>query len=971
MSAPGEDIRFPPFRLDRAGGRLLRGSDAIPLRPKTWAVLTYLAERPGMLVTKRELMDAVWSDVTVTESVMSKSIGELRVALGDVAKTPRFIETIHRRGFRFIAALATASAPAADDAPAALDGVFVGRATERRRLHAALENAHAGQRQIVFVTGSAGIGKSALVDAFLASPALRGGATPVWVLRGGSIEQHGPREAYMPVLEALERLAQQPDSSRLTAVLRRVAPTWLAQMPWLIGPDEAETLRQALQGVTSHRMLREFAALVDDLATDLTLVLVLEDLHWSDPSTVDLLSMLGQRPERGRLLVLGTYRPADAIVGEHVLMNAVRTLHVRRRCVEVALDDLSEEAVTAYLHARFPDNDFAPPLAPLVHAHTDGNPLFMVGVVDHLLSRGLILDTSPGWALHAPLEQIELPVPTDVRLLIEDQFRGLGPADHALVQAASVAGAEFTPDVVAAALGGDVVDVERRCDAFARTKRFLRVVGPAAGSDRRASQRYAFTHELYRQVVYADIADGLCMRLHQQIGQALEAAHGERRLDIAGQLALHFERSRDDARALHYLAVAAARARARCASREAIGYLEPALHLAAQVADDDARGRRELALRLALGVALSDLHGFGSERVRENYQIAAELCARIGNDAQLFDILHARWYLHGSRGERDETIALVGRLHDLARRLQSADHRLIAESVSLRTALYDGRFRECADAAERCVAGDAALPSAFGASPSTIARGHYAICLWFLGHAERAQATARAAVGEARASGHAITEAAVLVQAAVAELLCRNVAEGSELAAGAATLSAEHGFVQWRPIALVLAGWALIQRGQTSEGIVAVEQGIAQLLANGGRYFSGFAYGFLAEGHLCAGTIVAGLAAADAGLTVTQSTLDRTYEAELWRLKGELLLRDASPPEDAEACLLRALELARTTDAKSLELRAAASIARAWTARGRGAAARALLHDTLQWFEGRADTADLIDARRLIDGIGS
>ena len=512
--------------------------EPIRLRPKTWEVLRYLAERPGALVTKRELMNAVWSDVSVTESVMNKSIGELRAAFHDASKKPRFIETVQRRGFRFIARVntglpAASHAPPTDEASGLLQadhrtpaGVpFVGRGKELLALDDLLARAHDGSRQLAFVTGSAGIGKTALLDAFL-ERVIRTSATPVWILRGGCVEQHGPREAYMPVLEALERLAHHPDATRLTPLLRRVAPTWLAQMSWLIRPGDADALRQSLQLVSPQRMLREFAGLMEAVATDVTVVLVLEDLHWSDASTIDLLSVLGQRRDAARLLVIGTYRQADAIVGEHPLMSAVRALQMHRRCVELPLDDLSEAAVSDYLSARFPGNDFAPALARPIHAHTDGNPLFTVGVVDHMLLRGDILETAPGWALRGPLEEIDLGVPDDVRLLIEDQFRGLGPADRALVQAASVAGNKFTPLVVAAALGADVADTEMRCDAFARAHRFLRVAGRMVWPDGNVTNRYSFTHELYRQVVYADIPEGACMRLHQRIGHALEAAHG-------------------------------------------------------------------------------------------------------------------------------------------------------------------------------------------------------------------------------------------------------------------------------------------------------------------------------------------------------------------------------------------------------------------------------------------------------------
>jgi DNA-binding winged helix-turn-helix (wHTH) protein len=333
-------IAFSSFRLDRRSGQLTRAGTSVPLRAKTWAVLLYLAERPGVLVTREELLDAVWPGVAVTPDTLTKSIGELRRALGDESTTPRFIETVHRRGVRFIAN--TSEAPAINSAPVAwVSGdtrPVVGRAAEHQQLADRLAKACAGERQIVFVTGPAGVGKTTLVETFLHSPTVQTAVPSVRIGRGACVEQHGPREPFMPVLESLERLARQFDAGRLEGLLRRVAPTWLAQMPWLVG-DDAEALRHSLQAARAERMLREFAALTEALATDVTMVLALEDLHWSDPSTVDLLSLLGQRREPARLLVIGTYRPAEIAVQEHALSRAVRTLQVRRQCVELPVHE--------------------------------------------------------------------------------------------------------------------------------------------------------------------------------------------------------------------------------------------------------------------------------------------------------------------------------------------------------------------------------------------------------------------------------------------------------------------------------------------------------------------------------------------------------------------------------------------------------------------------------------------------------
>lgn len=875
---------------------------------------------------------------------------------------------------------------------------FVGRAKELQRLAAAFAKAGAGQRQVVFITGPAGIGKTALVEAFLAQLPAPSSAnnrttnnlTTCVVARGQCVEQHGPREAYLPVLDALDRLARRSDADRMLPLLRRVAPTWLAQMPWLIGDDEEEALRQTLQVVRPERMLREFAALIEALTIDVTLVLVLEDLHWSDASTIDLLSMLAERREAARVLVIGTYRPADAIVREHVLMSIARTLRVRRQCVELSLPDLTLDAVRNYFQTRFPGSDFPPQLARRVHQHTAGHPLFVTAVVDQMLSRSHILDTAPGWALHALPEQIDLGVPDDVRLLIENQIDDLSPADRALLEAASVAGDTFAALVVAAALGGEVADAEMRCEAFARAQRFLRVAGRVEWPDGSVARRYAFTHELYRQVVYAAIPEGRCMRLHQRIGQALEAAYGARQMEIAPQLALHFERGRDGTRALHHLTAAAAGAAKRFASREAIGYLEAALALVALFPEDDKRHRRELEIRLPLGAALSDIFGFASERVRDNYERASILGAVVGTATELFGILYARWYLHAIRGERKETAAIAAELQHLAGRLKTAASRMVVESVMVRTAVYAGRFAEANHLMQRTLARPGrrrpvGAPIAYGVDPRIAATGHWALALWFLGYPERARTTASAAVAQARTMSHSFTLAGALMQAALVDLLCRDGTQRGDLAAQGVTLSAEHGFAFWNAMTSALGGWAVVQEGRPLEGVATIEAALSAMQATGTRLFSNYVYAFLAEGHLRAGALAEGLAAADAGLAVTETTLDCGGGSELWRLKGELLLAQlnaqgpraqpgsakaghakANAARPAEACFQRAVAVARAAHAKSLELRAATSLARAWQSRGRIAEARKLLGSVCKWFGARAHSTDLAEARGLL-----
>jgi DNA-binding winged helix-turn-helix (wHTH) protein len=246
---PEHQLCFPPFRLDLVNERLWREAQEIPLRKKTFAVLRYLVEHPDQLVTKEALLDAVWAGTYVSDVAPGVCIRELRRVLGDDRQTPRFIVTVHRRGYRFIAPLSTASPVQTSNTQhsglSTQDSVVVGREAELAQLHRWLGKVLSGERQIVFVTGEPGIGKTTLVDAFL-----HGLDANPWVGRGQCIEHYGAGEAYMPVLEALGRLCRGPGGERLIELLSRHAPTWLVQMPALLTPADLETLQRKTLGAT-------------------------------------------------------------------------------------------------------------------------------------------------------------------------------------------------------------------------------------------------------------------------------------------------------------------------------------------------------------------------------------------------------------------------------------------------------------------------------------------------------------------------------------------------------------------------------------------------------------------------------------------------------------------------------------------------------------------------------------------------
>lgn len=303
MSAAAHHL-FPPFRLDSDSEQFWRDQREIKLRRKTFEVLRYLVDHPGQLVTKSTLLDTIWGEVAVSDSMPAICVSELRKVLGDDARAPHFIETIPGRGYRFIAPVTTApesvAAAKARSIPAA-DPLIVGRQHELAQIHRWFSNVTRGNRNVVFVWGEPGIGKTTFVRTFLASIAPKNATR---IAHGQCIEQYGAGEPYMPVMEALTRLCQEPGGAEVLAVLRRLAPSWLAQMPSLLTEPERERLRGETQDVTQQRMLTEMMQALEALATEVPMVLLLEDLHWSNPSTLEF--------DRGDCATTGAVQAADS-----------------------------------------------------------------------------------------------------------------------------------------------------------------------------------------------------------------------------------------------------------------------------------------------------------------------------------------------------------------------------------------------------------------------------------------------------------------------------------------------------------------------------------------------------------------------------------------------------------------------------------------------------------------------------------
>jgi predicted ATPase len=459
-------LAFGPFRLDARNARLSDGARELELPPKAFAVLCHLAGRPGELVTKDELLDAVWGRRFVSESVLKTAVSTIRTVLGDDSRAPRYVETVSRRGYRFVATIvegtpATSPLPVPPAQPPAVEEpTLVGREESLARLDKLLAAAIGGSRQAVWVGGEAGIGKSALLRR-LAARAQSAGA---WVAFGQCVEQVGGGEPYLPVLDALAELSRGPDGVPWIAALRQVAPTWLAQLPWLVQAGEEASLRQELAGAVQDRMLREFGALLDTVTQARPLVLLVEDLHWSDHATVNLLGYLARRRGPARAMLVASYRPIDAALAEHPMQALRQELKLHRLCTELMLEPFTEHEVDRYLRERLGDRLAAPheALARQLHAHTEGLPLFVADLVEVLADSGAF---EPGTAAAADPAALlsRLQVPDTLSGVIERQIARLPGELRALLEAAAVLGLEFVHPLLAALMEQDAGVLRARC----------------------------------------------------------------------------------------------------------------------------------------------------------------------------------------------------------------------------------------------------------------------------------------------------------------------------------------------------------------------------------------------------------------------------------------------------------------------------------------------------------------------------
>jgi predicted ATPase len=852
----------------------------------------------------------------------------------------------------------------------------VRREPELAALNAAYASAEAGHGSLVCVTGEPGIGKTTLVEDFLNNLVAQPRACEI--ARGHCSERLAGTEAYSPVIEALGDLLRGPAGSTMSRLLKIVAPTWHAQAADPAETDQSDSAEES-RALSQPALLREFINFLKEASKLKPLVLFFDDIHWADLPTTDLLAHLGHHMQGLRVLVLITYRPTEMLLGPHAFHNVKLELQSRGICSELALRFLGHVDIEHYLGLAFPGHAFPADFADLIRFRTEGNPLFMVDLLRYLRERQVIAQINGRWSLARELPDLREDLPESVRGMIQRKLDRLDEPDRRLLAAASVQGYEFDSTIVAEALEMQAAQVEERLQIVDRVHGLVRPVREYEFPDRTLTLRYAFVHALYQHALYTDLSPTRRASLGVCLARIFEIHHGHNSPATAAEVACLYEVGRDFARAAWLFGLAAPYAARVFAHREAITLARRGLRLLQALPDTLARSALELPLQTTLGLQLQVTEGYAAPAAKEAYSRARELCPQGVNASQLFTILWGLWLFSKVRSDLSKAQELADELFALAKGENDSDLALQAHQAMGMTAFCRGE----PVAAIRHVDNAGALydPNrhrthsfVFGQDPGVICKSFGAVALWLLGYPDQAERQSEAAIHTSQ--GLSPTSQAVALHfAAMLQQLCGDYNRARDYAETAGSVATDHGLLFWRAGSEVMSGWALAASGAMKEGINRLRQGLHDWQATGSGTYQTYYLGLLAELLIQNGRGEEARQTLDEALGLVQQTDERLYEAELYRLRGEAMLRDMDQTDPrliqrAEETLRHALEIARQQETRSYELRAAMSLFRFGRQMGhsRFKETREVLAAIFERFTEGFQTPDLREARELLSG---
>lgn len=572
---------FKPFRLDPVNHALLRVTESGEVAPvaitsKVFDVLRYFVEHPGRLITHEELLEALWPDVAVQPEVLKGHVLAIRTALDDDAHNPRYLETRRGRGYAFIATVENVQRDITEASHSSES--MVGREAAWVTLHSLFDRAMRGQAQVVFIRGEAGIGKTTLVENFCADV----GKHFALVSQGRCIEGFAGVEPFYPVIEAMARMARDDGRHRVQDALVTHAPSWATLLGGILTRERRTVLQRSPQVSAKSRVLGEFCDFIETLSQSSPVLLWMDDIHWADHSTLDLVSAFSRRRMNVPVMLISTMR-SDGLADEpSPARRLIQDLQLHQLCKVINLDPLNEQDVARYIGA----GRSAPTaeLAASLRRRSGGNPLFLHVILEHLRSIGALELADGQWIHRVPLSDVGHVIPPTIQEAIESKIETIDADSRRVLEAASAMGDTFNAVAPAAAAGMSARRFEDICEALCRSGTFIRQQ-PPAGQERRDEPRlYKFRHSLYRDVFLARQGPLRLAQSHALIAQEMESHYLCEDLAHAPfELAEQFANAHEWSKAIAYLRVALKTAKRRFAHHDALTILDKAAQVAANV----------------------------------------------------------------------------------------------------------------------------------------------------------------------------------------------------------------------------------------------------------------------------------------------------------------------------------------------------------------------------------------------------
>lgn len=902
--------------------------------------------------------------------------------------------------------------PAEDEKP-----VFVARKIELERLNTYLEQSLSGKGQVVFITGEAGSGKTALIQEFARQVQE---AHPDLIVASGKCNANtGIGDPYSPFMEMLSLLtgdvetrwaagtitrehAQRlwnlipqtvkavldngpdlinifiPGASLLTRVEAYTSsPTeWQIRLKSLV---ERKTLLPPDSSLQQNDLFEQYTRMMTALAREKPLFLVLDDLQWIDAGSASLLFHLCRRITGSRMLIVGSYRPDEVALGRgdarHPLESIVSEL--KRDFGDIELEVGKTEArefVDAYIDTE--PNRLDKNFRETIFKQTKGHPLFTVELLKEMMNQSLLIKDEEGRWIQGPnLDWTALPARVDA--VIEERIRRLNENERETLTLASVEGEEFTAEVLA-----QLQDVQTRklirllSGDLDRRHHLVSAKGIRQLEDLHLSL-YLFRHILFQRYLYNSLDEVERTHLHAEVGQILENLYGEETEEVSFQLARHYQEAGILDKAVEYLQKAGKRAVHLSANEEAIVHYKRALELLDNLPETPERVQQEIALQLDYVVPLELTVGYGAPEVSQAILRARELCDQISETPQYFTtLIHLATHHAFARAEYRTALEYQEQINQIVEQTGDPLQKAISSFTTIWALLNVAELSKTVEHAREMndlydPEKHGFLAYIFGFDLGVINRAFGSWALWFLGYPDQARKDSELALEHAHKFGHPHTIAFALVGACEMDWFLGDTEAGHRHLEELAQISNEKKFVYWQGHAVFYEGEKIALEGKADEGIAQMHQGLAIMKATGIQTCFTRLLARLAVVNLKTGRFDEGLAAIAEASEVRCKFDEKYMEAEHYRLKGELLLRKGESENEVMKLFEKAIEVSTEQQAKSLELRAAMSKSRLLEKQGKRKEAHKLLEETYSWFTEGFDTADLKEAKAMLEELKS